>query len=351
VLLDPAPAAKGEVLTFPITAHAATDQYRVYAQNTIGDTWDYADPNLNEIANGGFPTITTKSAYVTVAQAVLPSAPINLMAAVNGAQVNLSWTDTANNETGFVVERSDNGGGFAVIATLPGADIVSYIDTNVASGNTYEYQVAATNATGTSGSSNTAQVDMTGTSPAAPSGLFAEVLSATQVSLNWTDNATNETGFTVERCTGAGCTNFAAITTLPAGSVTYVDGTAAVPNSYSYRVLATNGAGSSAPSNEVSVDVVVPPAPTNLSASNITRSGFTLNWLYNFSQPDGFEVQVSTNSSFTAIVQTFPDVGADLTSLVISGLSRNTRYYVRIRGFNAVGVGAWSTVINVRTAR
>ena len=351
VLLDPPPAPKGEIITFPITGHAATDQYRVYAQNTVGDTWDYADPNLNEIANGGFPTITTKSAYVTVAQAVPPSSPINLMAAVNGAQVNLSWTDTANNETGFVVERSDNGGGFAVIATLPGADIVSYIDTNVASGNTYEYQVAATNATGTSGYSNTAQVDMTGTPPAAPTGLLAEVLSATQVSLSWTNNATNETGFTVERCTGAGCTAFAGIATLPAGSVTYVDATVAVPNSYSYRVLATNSAGSSLPSNEVSVSLTVPPAPTNLSATSLTRTGFTLNWLYDFPQPDGFEVQVSTNSGFTAIVQTFPDVGADLTSLVISGLSRNTRYYVRIRGFNAVGVGAWSTVINVRTAR
>ena len=101
----------------------------------------------------------------------------------------------------------------------------------------------------------------------------------------------------------------------------------------------------------MSVSITVPPAPTDLSATSLTRTGFTLNWLYNFPQPDGFEVQVSTNSGFTAIVQTFPDVGADLTSLVISGLSRNTRYYVRIRGFNAVGVGAWSTVINVRTAR
>jgi predicted secreted Zn-dependent protease len=273
------------------------------------------------------------------------------MPAVNETQVDLSWTDTANNETGFVVERSDNGGAFAVIATLPGADTVSYIDTNVASGNVYEYQVAATNATGTSGYSNTVQVDMTGTPPSAPTDLLAEVLSATQVSLTWTNNATNETGFTVERCTGAGCTDFAGITTLPAGSVTYVDATVAVPNSYGYRVRATNGAGSSAPSNELSVSIIVPPAPTSLSAISLTRTGFTLNWLYNFPQPDGFEVQVSTNSGFTTIVQTFPDVDADLTSLVISGLSRNTRYYVRIRGFNAVGVGTWSTVLNVRTAR
>jgi hypothetical protein len=109
--------------------------------------------------------------------------------------------------------------------------------------------------------------------------------------------------------------------------------------------------GPSGPSNVASVSITVPPAPTNLSASNITRTGFTFNWVYNFPQPDGFEIQVSTNSSFTTIVQTFPDVNADQTSLIISGLTRNTRYYVRIRGFNAVGVGPWSATLQVRTAR
>ena len=125
----------------------------------------------------------------------------------------------------------------------------------------------------------------------------------------------------------------------------------AAPNSYTYQVRATNVAGPSGPSNAVSVSITVPPAPTNLSASNVTRTGFTLNWDPVAVQPDGFEVQVSTNSSFSAIVQTFPDVAADSTSLAISGLTRNTRYYVRIRGFNAVGVGPWSTTLNVRTAK
>ena len=39
------------------------DQYRVVAQNTVGDTWDYSDPNLNEIVPGtfAFPVVTTES--------------------------------------------------------------------------------------------------------------------------------------------------------------------------------------------------------------------------------------------------------------------------------------------------
>jgi fibronectin type 3 domain-containing protein len=318
----------------------------------VGDTWDYADPNLNEIVNGGFPTITTKSAYATVVQAEPPAAPSDLAATLNASvpQIYLSWTDNANNEMGFVVERADNGGAFTQIATLPSNNI-SFVDTNVTFGNLYEYEVAATNASGTSGFAGPVSVDMTASPPAAPTSLVADVLSATQVGLTWTDNASNETGYVVQRCTGAGCSNFAPLTTLAADSVSYTDATVAVPNSYSYRVLATNGVGSSGPSNVVSVSITVPPAPTNLTATNISRTGFTLNWVYNFPQPDGFEIQVSTNSSFTAIVQSFPDVNADQTSLVISGLIRNTTYYVRIRAFNAVGPGPWSATRSVRTSK
>ncbi|MGE5124209.1 MAG: fibronectin type III domain-containing protein, partial [Acidobacteriaceae bacterium] len=182
----------------------------------------------------------------------------------------------------------------------------------------------------------------------APSNLAANIVSATQVDLSWTDNAINETGFVVERADNGGA--FALIATLPADSVTYSDMTAAAPNSYDYRVAAINGVGQSAYSNVASVSVTVPAAPLNLSATALTRTSFTLNWEYPFAQPDGFEIQIATDSTFSAIVQIFPDVGADLTSQSISGLSRNTRYFVRIRGFNAVGVGTWSATLEVKTS-
>ena len=54
------PNATGEVFTFgePWTSG---DRYRVVAENTVGDTWNYADANLNEILLGGFPTVTARA--------------------------------------------------------------------------------------------------------------------------------------------------------------------------------------------------------------------------------------------------------------------------------------------------
>ncbi len=88
----------------------------------------------------------------------VPAAPSNLTAQAslqNGsAQVKLQWNNTSNNQTGFYVERSADGGKtWTLIATLTG-NANNYIDTTAARGTTYEYEVCAFNALGDSPFSN-----------------------------------------------------------------------------------------------------------------------------------------------------------------------------------------------------
>ena len=55
----------------------------------------------------------------------VPLEPFNLTAtAVSHVQVNLSWTDISNNETGVRIERKTGTGPFVVIATV-GANVTS----------------------------------------------------------------------------------------------------------------------------------------------------------------------------------------------------------------------------------
>jgi hypothetical protein len=100
--------------------------------------------------------------------------------------------------------------------------------------------------------------------PAAPSGLGASAASSSRVNLAWTDGSTNEDGFRVERCSGAGCSNFAQIGTAAAGAVSYADSAASGSTSYSYRVRAYNAGGTSGYSNTATA---VTPAPCNCSVS------------------------------------------------------------------------------------
>ena len=101
------------------------------------------------------PTATT-TATPAPTPTPIPATPTNLVAtAVSSSQINLSWTDNSNNETGFKVERSPNGTSFSQIA-LRGANVTTFSNTGLAASTTYYYRVRAYNGSGNSAYSNIA---------------------------------------------------------------------------------------------------------------------------------------------------------------------------------------------------
>ncbi len=87
--------------------------------------------------------------------------------------------------------------------------------------------------------------------PNAPSGLTASAVSSSRINLSWTDNSANETGFSIERCSGATCTNFASIATVGVNTTTFASTGLSRNTVYRYRVRAFNSDGNSAYSNIV----------------------------------------------------------------------------------------------------
>jgi hypothetical protein len=74
---------------------------------------------------------------------------------------------------------------------------------------------------------------------------------AAQVSLNWTDNSTNETGFKLERkLLSDPVTGYVEIAAPAANVVSYVDSTILVGSVYCFRIKAFNASATSAYSNE-----------------------------------------------------------------------------------------------------
>ena len=181
-----------------------------------------------------------------------PTNPTNLTASAAGSTaVDLSWQTSTDNVgvVGYGVERCQGAGcsTFAQVATPTGT---SFTDTGLAAATSYIYRVraadAATNISAYSNvaSATTAPATSDTSPPTAPANLVATAVGEGQIDLAWTASTDNVgvTGYRLERCQGAACTNFTEIS-VPSASP-YSDTSSLLPSTtYRYRVRATDGAG------------------------------------------------------------------------------------------------------------
>ena len=178
--------------------------------------------------------------------------------------------------------------------------------------------------------------------PAAPSGLTATVAGANQINLAWTDNATNEDVFLIERSTND--VTFAQIALVSANDTSYSDIGLSTNSTYYYRVRAHNLAGDSDYSNTASP--APPVAPGNLTATTIGAFQINLAWVDNSTDESSFLIERSTNNVvFTQIAS----VSANVTNYSDIGLSTNTTYYYRVRAHNLAGDSDYSNTANATT--
>ena len=87
--------------------------------------------------------------------------------------------------------------------------------------------------------------------PAAPTNLRVSSVGANQVTLAWTDNANNESGFVIQQCHNKTCSNSVVLGETGANVTTFTHTGLLANTSYLYRVKAVNLGGSSGYSNTV----------------------------------------------------------------------------------------------------
>ena len=272
-----------------------------------------------------------------------PSVPTGLAAAAasGGSEVDLSWnasTDNVGVVAGYDVFRD----GTQVANVTTGT---SYADTGLSDGTSYQYTVAAYDATGNVSAQSPAVTAVTPdvTPPSVPGGLAAvAAASGHEVDLSWnasTDNV-GVAGYDVFR----DGTQVAEVTS----GTSYADTGLSDATSYQYTVAAYDAAGNvSAQSPAVTAvtpDVTPPSVPTGLAAA-ATSSGSEVDLSWN----------ASTDNVGVAGYQVFRD-GTPVaevtsgTSYADTGLSDGTSYQYTVAAYDAAGnVSAQSPAVTAVT--
>ena len=239
---------------------------------------------------------------------IAPGAPTGLIATGVLGAVNLAWTAPADTDiAGYNIYRGTTIGGEGSIpinsSLVTG---VTYSDNTGVTGTPYYYVVKTVDTSGNSSpaSSEVTGTPLAGTPPNAPSGLTATATSAIVVTLNWTDNSNNETGFEIHRSTTGSGGSYTLLTTTTADVNTYPNSGLTPLTEYCYKVRAVNGSGSSSLSDPACTTTLVEPSSaisfngTNqyVTFGNASGLGVTSFTLESWIKRSGSGTTVSTGS-------------------------------------------------------
>jgi hypothetical protein len=178
--------------------------------------------------------------------------------------------------------------------------------------------------------------------PSKPSSLYARAKSSSSILLTWKDNSTNETGFKIERKSGA-CDSaniWSQIATKGANVKTHTN-TGLNPNTtYSYRVRTYNGDGNSSYSNCASAKTApagTPKAPTNLNATSLSASQIRLTWADNSANETSFKIYRKVGAGSWGLLTTKGSNIVSHTNSTASGNTSTTTYSYYVQACNGNG--------------
>jgi hypothetical protein len=105
--------------------------------------------------DGGDSTFTSSASGTTLALATAPAKPLALTAsAISRTEIRLTWDDQADNETGFKIERSSDGGRSYSQVRTTGSNVEALTVGSLTPSTRYHFRVRAYNSVGNSAYSN-----------------------------------------------------------------------------------------------------------------------------------------------------------------------------------------------------
>jgi hypothetical protein len=308
-------------------------------------TGDYNRDGRPDVAISNENT-TNISVFLNTTDVVLPEAPAppsNLTAtAISSNQINLTWTDNSNSETGFQLERRTDATSFTLLATTA-ANVTLFQNRQLAPDTRYRYRVRAVNAGNVSAYSNVALAVTLPPIPSIPTGFRATVLSARSIQLEWADTSNNETGFQLERREPT--TEYALIRTTAANAETFSNTGLQPGTVYFYRLRAVNRR-SASPYTGVARGETLPLPPTAPSALTAVAEAraIRLSWRDQSANETGFQVERRLRTGTYTLLAS---PGANATTLLDQSVAISAPYTYRVRAVNKGGSSAYSNEVRI----
>jgi hypothetical protein len=271
--------------------------------NGCWDWWGYDDPNYALKSGRQMAAVKGMVDRVTGGFVYLP-APAGLrVTGITGSSVVLSW-DAVSAAAGFNLYRNGR-----KVNDAPIGDI-TFTDTSLAPGTSFNYAVAAVGSDGREGArSATITASTTGTAPVVPTptGLRIDTVGQGSVALSWTA-AAGVAGYDILRGTAPGGP-YAPVNQAPVSATTFADATVTPATTYFYVVRSVSASGAtSTASNEVSATTAA--APVCFTATNYdhVRAGRARNVL-GIARANGSNQSMGLFNIFiiTTLRQTGPD--------------------------------------------
>ncbi|HEX6086157.1 MAG TPA: fibronectin type III domain-containing protein [Thermoanaerobaculia bacterium] len=170
----------------------------------------------------------------------------------------------------------------------------------------------------------------------APSNLVANATSNSSITLTWTDNSTDEIGFTFMFDTNSSFTNPGFVWTGGANVVTYAHGSRGSSTTYYYRIKAEGS--TDALDSGWTATAAATTAPSALSATPASDTQVNLSWSGNSSNTSisGYTVAMNSSASHSGASYQYVS-GAGTTTLSKTNLTPNTTYYFAVKAEGTSG--------------